>query len=95
MWWWEFPRQETARTCVQRLQKARQRKAFTVGLTGRNGGHMASLADVCIRVPSTDPARIQEAHILYGHMLCEWVELATCVRQAIAGGRGAYGPGAA
>jgi D-sedoheptulose 7-phosphate isomerase len=77
------------------LQKAHQLKAFTVGLTGRNGGRMASLADVCIRVPSTDPARIQEAHILYGHILCEWIELATCVREAVAGGGGAYGPGGA
>ena len=42
---------------------------------------MPAIADVCIRVPSTDPARIQEAHILCGHILCEWVELATCISQ--------------
>ncbi len=77
------------------LQKARQLKGLTVVMTGRNGGRMASLADVCIRVPSTDPARIQEAHILYGHMLCEWIELATCIREVVAGEGGAYDPGAA
>ena len=76
------------------LQKAHQLKGLTVAMTGRNGGHMATLADVCIRVPSTDPARIQEAHILFGHMLCEWIELATCIREAVAGG-GAYDSGAA
>src|SRR5580658_10436270 len=59
------------------LQKARQIGGQTVAMTGKSGGHLAAIADVCIRVPSTDPARIQEAHILYGHMLCEWVELAT------------------
>jgi D-sedoheptulose 7-phosphate isomerase len=68
------------------LQRARQLHAVTIALTGRSGGRMAPLADVCIRVPSIDPARIQEAHILYGHILCEWIELATCISQAIAAG---------
>ena len=66
------------------LQKARQIGGRTVALTGKTGGRMASLADVCIRVPSVDPARIQEAHILYGHILCEWVELATCISKVVA-----------
>ena len=77
------------------LQKARQLKGLTVAMTGRNGGRLATLADVCMRVPSTDPARIQEAHILFGHMLCEWIELATCIREAVAGDGGAYDSGAA
>ncbi len=77
------------------LQKARQLKGLSVAMTGRNGGRLATLADVCIRVPSTDPARIQEAHILFGHMLCEWIELATCIREAVAGNGGAYDSGAA
>ncbi len=71
------------------LQKARDLKGRTVAMTGKSGGRMASLADVCIRVPSTDPARIQEAHILYGHVLCEWIELATCISEAIAVGEDA------
>jgi len=65
------------------LQRAQQIGAKTVAMTGKSGGRLASLADVCIRVPSTDPARIQEAHILYGHMLCEWVELATCISRVL------------
>jgi D-sedoheptulose 7-phosphate isomerase len=68
------------------LQEARQIGAATVAMTGQNGGRMAAFADVCIRVPSTDPARIQEAHILYGHILCEWIELATCITHAVANG---------
>ncbi len=71
------------------LQKAHEMDASTVAMTGQNGGRMAALADVCVRVPSTDPARIQEAHILYGHILCEWIELATCITQAVANGEAA------
>jgi D-sedoheptulose 7-phosphate isomerase len=74
--------------CVA-LQKARQLGAHAVAMTGKSGGRMASVADVCIRVPSSDTARIQEAHILYGHILCEWIELATCITQVVAAGGGA------
>ena len=66
------------------LAKARELGAFTVAMTGRSGGRMATLADVCLRVPATDPARIQEGHILCGHILCEWIELATCITDAVA-----------
>ena len=74
----------TSRNVCAALEKARQRGAATVVLTGNNGARMASLSDVCIRVPSADPARIQEAHILCGHILCQWVELATCINHAVA-----------
>ncbi len=67
------------------LAKARELGAFTIAMTGRSGGRMAALADVCLRVPAIDPARIQEGHILYGHILCEWIELATCINHAVSG----------
>lgn len=66
------------------LQRAHELKAWTVAMTGQSGGRIAALADVCLHVPSTDAARIQECHILCGHILCEWVELATCVSRAVA-----------
>ena len=66
------------------LSRARALQASTIAMTGKNGGRLADFADVCLRVPSTNPARIQEAHILCGHMLCEWVELATYVNRAVA-----------
>jgi len=47
----------------------------TVAFTGEGGGRMAPLADYLFAVPSRDTARIQEAHILAGHMLCDWIEL--------------------
>jgi D-sedoheptulose 7-phosphate isomerase len=56
------------------VECARSLGAFTVGLTGEGGGRLLSLADVCFRVPSRDTARIQECHILLGHMLCDWIE---------------------
>ncbi|MGB7554061.1 MAG: D-sedoheptulose 7-phosphate isomerase [Candidatus Korobacteraceae bacterium] len=68
------------------LAKARELGIFTVAMTGQSGGRMATVADVCLRVPSADPARIQEAHILCGHILCEWIELATCITHAVAAG---------
>ncbi len=57
------------------LQCARARGAFTVGFTGEGGGRLAALADACLQVPSRETARVQECHILFGHMLCDWVEL--------------------
>jgi D-sedoheptulose 7-phosphate isomerase len=46
----------------------------TVGLTGQRRGKMSSSVDYCINVPSSRTARIQEAHVLIGHILCEIVE---------------------
>lgn len=45
-----------------------------IGLTGRNGGGLADLCDIEIRIPSNDTARIQEGHIMAGHLICELVE---------------------
>jgi len=72
-----------SRNVCAAFAKARSLQAATIALTGKAGGRMAALADVCIRVPSADTARIQEAHILCGHMLCEWIELAGCIHQAV------------
>jgi D-sedoheptulose 7-phosphate isomerase len=55
------------------LETARKMGAFTVALTGESGGLMASIADATLSIASKDTARIQEAHILCGHMLCDWV----------------------
>ena len=74
--------------CLRRPAKARELGAFTVAMTGRSGGRMATLADVCLRVPATDPARIQEGHILCGHIMCEWIELATCITDTVAAQEG-------
>jgi D-sedoheptulose 7-phosphate isomerase len=63
------------------LESARKIGAFTAALTGEEGGAMLKIAEVTFRVPSKDTARIQEGHILCGHMLCDWVELSVCAAE--------------
>lgn len=57
------------------LDRAHEMGIVTVAFTGAGGGKMASVADHLFAVESRDTARIQEAHILAGHMLCDWIEL--------------------
>ena len=59
---------------VKGLQQARSLKLRTAGLAGGSGGAMAALCDVCICVPSSVTARIQEVHLAIGHILCGLVE---------------------
>ncbi len=61
-------------TVLKALQAAKDRDAIAVGLTGRSGGKMAAICDVCIKVPADVTARIQEAHILIGHIVCGLVD---------------------
>ncbi len=67
-----------SRNVLLALEKARAVGAFTVAFTGEGGGAMAALADVALCIPSKDTARIQEAHILCGHILCDWIERVVC-----------------
>ena len=60
------------------LVKARELGAYTFAMTGASGGKVLHLADACLRIESNDTARIQEAHILAGHMLCDAIEDAFC-----------------
>ncbi|MFZ5587643.1 MAG: D-sedoheptulose-7-phosphate isomerase [Thermodesulfobacteriota bacterium] len=59
---------------VKGLVAARAKGMVTLGLTGRDGGDMASLCDLVIRVPSDDTPRIQEVHALVIHLICELVD---------------------
>ena len=56
------------------LQQARQLGLSCIVLSGATGGKMAEFANVLINVPSNDTPRIQEIHILVGHIICELVE---------------------
>jgi D-sedoheptulose 7-phosphate isomerase len=56
------------------VNAARERRLVAVGLTGKTGGKLRSAVDHCISIPSDQTPRIQEAHILTGHILCELVE---------------------
>jgi D-sedoheptulose 7-phosphate isomerase len=59
---------------IQAIQEARKIGFRCICFTGESGGRMDGLADVLINVPSTDTPRIQEAHILIGHIICELAE---------------------
>lgn len=56
------------------IEKARARDMAVIGLTGATGGRMTGLCTLLLNVPSGDTPRIQEVHILIGHILCETVE---------------------
>lgn len=56
------------------VQEARRIGMWTIGMTGRDGGKLAGEVDCPIRVPSDETARIQESHILLGHLWCQGIE---------------------
>ena len=64
----------TSGNVVSAIRAAKLCGAFTVALTGENGGALKAASDICIRVPSKNTARIQEAHQLIGHLLCDYIE---------------------
>jgi D-sedoheptulose 7-phosphate isomerase len=63
-----------SRNVVSAFQQAKRMGLHTVALTAGDGGEMAGLSDVMLAVPSRVTARIQEMHILLGHMLCKALE---------------------
>jgi D-sedoheptulose 7-phosphate isomerase len=56
------------------FEMAKSRKVITVGFTGASGGKMKVISDYLLNVPSTDTPRIQESHILVGHIICQLAE---------------------
>jgi len=64
----------TAANVIAAAKKAKERKLVTAALTGKDGGKLKSETDIAIVVPANDTPRIQEAHILIIHILCELVE---------------------
>jgi len=59
---------------LQAVVVANERGAFTVGWSGETGGGLAKLSKLCLKIPSRDTQRIQEAHITIGHIVCGIVE---------------------
>lgn len=59
---------------IKAFESAKNKNIFTVALTGRDGGKMAAMADIALVVPSNSTPRIQESHILIGHILCDIIE---------------------
>ena len=59
---------------VKAIQKAKELGMTTVGFTGKNGGAMQDICDIMICTPSDDTPRVQEVHILVGHIICQLIE---------------------
>jgi D-sedoheptulose 7-phosphate isomerase len=59
---------------VKAFEMAKTKQVVTIGFTGEKGGKMKEISDYLINVPSNDTPRIQESHILVGHIICELVE---------------------
>lgn len=59
---------------IKAFEVAKEKNIITVAFTGLSGGQMKSISDHLINIPSTDTPRIQESHILLGHIICQLVE---------------------
>tara|TARA_B100001250_G_C19816616_1_gene798761 strand:+ start:5394 stop:5993 length:600 start_codon:yes stop_codon:yes gene_type:complete len=63
-----------SKNILEAIKECKKKNIITIGLTGKKGGLMSDLCDYIVKVPSSDTPRIQESHILIGHILCSIVE---------------------
>ncbi len=63
-----------SKNIIKALEVCRERGIYTIGLTGAGGGAMKPLCDLCIQIPCSETPRIQEAHMMIGHIICCLVE---------------------
>jgi len=63
-----------SKNILNAFETARTKKMIIIGFTGSTGGKMKELSDHLINIPSTDTPRIQESHIMVGHIICQLVE---------------------
>ncbi len=63
-----------SKNIVKAFSEARNKEMLIIALTGQHPSDMEKLSHWCLKVPSTDTPRIQEAHITIGHIICEIVE---------------------
>ncbi len=63
-----------SKNIINAFATAKEKKVITVGFTGESGGKMKDACDYLLNVPSADTPRIQESHIMVGHIICELVE---------------------
>ncbi len=63
-----------SKNIVQAFETAREKQMTTIGFTGLSGGLMKAFSDQLVNIPSLDTPRIQECHMLLGHIICQLVE---------------------
>ena len=64
----------TSANITKAFETAKKKEMITIGFTGKSGGNMKPLCDHLVNIPSTDTPRIQESHIMVGHIICQLVE---------------------
>jgi D-sedoheptulose 7-phosphate isomerase len=63
-----------SKNIILAVEEARKQGMITIGLTGEKGGKMKDSCDYILRIPSNDTPRIQESHIMAGHIICQLIE---------------------
>ncbi|MEO6950102.1 MAG: D-sedoheptulose 7-phosphate isomerase [Ginsengibacter sp.] len=63
-----------SKNIIKAFETAKEKGMVTISFTGSTGGKLKGLSDHLINVPSDDTPRIQESHIMLGHIICEFVE---------------------
>ncbi len=63
-----------SKNIIKAFETAKEKGMITIGFTGMTGGQLKSVSDYLINIPSADTPRIQESHILVGHIICQLVE---------------------
>ena len=63
-----------SKNIIEGLKKAREIECLTIGFSGKTGGEMKNYSDICFCVPTEDTPRVQEVHIMLGHIICELLE---------------------
>lgn len=71
---WAFSTSGNSKNVVQAVKAARNVGISTIAFTGKGGGQLASLCDLCIQVPATEVMRVEELHVIYAHCIGETVE---------------------
>lgn len=69
-----FSTSGNSKNIIKAFKTAQQIEMTVIALTGKSGGKLAEISDILLNVPSTDTPRIQESHILIGHIICELIE---------------------
>ena len=63
-----------SKNVIEGFKKAKESGCLTIGFSGKTGGEMRNYSDICFCVPTMDTPRIQEVHIMLGHIICELLE---------------------
>ena len=73
---WGFSTSGNSANVVKAAERSRELGLYCIGFTGEEGGRLAKVTDLCLRVPSSDTPHIQEIHMAAAHVICDLIEQA-------------------